>query len=59
MNINDSKSFSKQLPPNPGLGFRYLSPILGSDYIIYFTSFISQFSNFSVKPVIELIELIL
>ena len=59
MNIKESKSFSKQLPPNPGLGFRYLSPILGSVYIIYFTSLMSQFSNFSVNPVIEFIELIL
>jgi hypothetical protein len=30
MKIRESKSFSKQLPPKPGLGFKYLSPILGS-----------------------------
>ena len=57
--INESKSFSKQLPPNAGLGLRNLSPIRWSAETIDLTSWILHYSNFSVRPVIEFIELIL
>lgn len=57
--IRERRSFSKQLPPKPGLQLRYLEPILESDETIYLMSWIEQSSNFSVRLVRELMELIL
>ena len=59
MCIKERRSFSKQLPPNPGLQLRYLEPILESDETISLMSWIEQSSNFSVKLVREFMELIL
>lgn len=55
----DNRSFSKQLPPNAGLGLRYLDPILESELTIFFTSSTEHSSNFSVNEVIEFMLLIL
>ena len=59
MKMSDNKSFSKQEPPKPGDGFKYLFPILWSAYTIDLTSWTSQLSYCSHNYVTEFIALIL